>query len=349
MFDLFGDGMPLPAKFFIAFAVVLALIGLSAWLVRRFSANRLGNGNARGRQPRLAVIDASPVDGRRRLVLIRRDNVEHLLMIGGPTDVVVEQNIVRGATSTRDTPREPARSEPSRIEPSRIEPSRSEPAARGASAADTNSWPLQPAGEPTPVAAPRPYRTAATEEPWLPPEPGARARPADNNSLTGLAAELSTRLTPPEPAPVARSEPPARPAPQQPPVAAPEPIAAAQANNDHNLAEMAQQLEAALRRAPTPEGRPPVTDPLAAPLARPAERAPGRDYKLRIDPKCEAKGEPRFDMPPEPRVEPRAEPRMDTRPEGRPMRQPAPAASRNVFDNLEEEMASLLGRPPGRP
>lgn len=343
MFDLFGDVMPLPAKFFIAFAVVLALIGLSAWLVRRFSANRLGGGNVRGRQPRLAVIDASPVDGRRRLVLIRRDNVEHLLMIGGPTDVVVEQNIVRGATSTRDAPREPARSEPARIEPSR-----SEPAARGASAADTNPWPLQPAVEPTPVAAPRPYRTAATEEPWLPPEPGARARPADNNSLTGLAAELSTRLTPPEPAPVARNEPPARPAPP-PAVAAPEPVAAVQSNNDHNLAEMAQQLEAALRRAPTPEGRPPVTDPLAAPLARPAERAPGRDYKLRIDPKFETKGEPRFDMPPEPRVEPRAEPRMDTRPEGRPMRQPAPAASRNVFDNLEEEMASLLGRPPGRP
>ncbi len=347
MFDLFGDGMPLPAKFFIAFAVVLALIGLSAWLVRRFSANRLGSANARGRQPRLAVIDASPVDGRRRLVLIRRDNVEHLLMIGGPTDVVVEQNIVRGATTARDTPREPARIEPSRIEPSRSESSRSEPATRNASAADTNSWPLQPAGEPTPVAAPRPYRTAATEEPWLPPEPGARARPADSNSLTGLAAELSTRLTPPEPAPVARSEPPAR---QAPAVAAPEPVAAAQANNDHNLAEMAQQLEAALRRAPTPEGRPPVTDPLAAPLARPAERAPGRDYKLRIDPKFETKTEPRFDALSQPRAEPRAEPRTDTRPESRPTRQPAPAAaSKNVFDNLEEEMASLLGRPPGRP
>ena len=56
MFDLFGDGMPLPAKFFIAFAMVLALIGLSAWLVRRFSANRLGSANARGRQPRRAAL-----------------------------------------------------------------------------------------------------------------------------------------------------------------------------------------------------------------------------------------------------------------------------------------------------
>ena len=69
------------------FVVVLALIGAAAWLVRRFGANRLGGGSARGRQPRLAVIDAATVDGRRRLVLIRRDNIEHLLMIGGPTDV----------------------------------------------------------------------------------------------------------------------------------------------------------------------------------------------------------------------------------------------------------------------
>ena len=102
MFEtLFGSEMPLAARFFIAFLVVLALIGLTAWLVRRFGANRLGGAAARGRQPRLAVIDAATVDGRRRLVLIRRDNVEHLLMIGGPTDVVVEPNIVR-AVGARD-------------------------------------------------------------------------------------------------------------------------------------------------------------------------------------------------------------------------------------------------------
>ncbi len=101
MFEaLFGSEMPLAARFFIAFVVVLGLIALAAWLVRRFGANRLAN-STRGRQPRLAVIDAASVDGRRRLILIRRDNIEHLLMIGGPTDVVVEQNIVRAA-ATRD-------------------------------------------------------------------------------------------------------------------------------------------------------------------------------------------------------------------------------------------------------
>ncbi|PIO90959.1 flagellar biosynthesis protein FliO, partial [Pseudomonas syringae] len=87
--------MQTPYTFFFAFIVVLALIGLAAWLVRRFAGNRLGSNAARGRMPRLAVIDAAAVDGRRRLVLVRRDNVEHLLMIGGPTDIVVEPNIIR--------------------------------------------------------------------------------------------------------------------------------------------------------------------------------------------------------------------------------------------------------------
>ena len=81
--------------FVFAFVAVLALIGVAAWLVRRFAGNRLGANTNRGRMPRLAVIDAAAVDGRRRLVLVRRDNIEHLLMIGGPTDIVVEPNIVR--------------------------------------------------------------------------------------------------------------------------------------------------------------------------------------------------------------------------------------------------------------
>src|SRR5450631_531533 len=87
--------------FVFAFVAVLALIGVAAWLVRRFAGSRLGTTANRGRMPRLAVIDAAAVDGRRRLVLVRRDNVEHLLMIGGPTDIVVEPNIVR-AMPARD-------------------------------------------------------------------------------------------------------------------------------------------------------------------------------------------------------------------------------------------------------
>src|SRR5438552_18146100 len=94
--------------FLFAFIAVLALIGLAAWLVRRFATNRLGANTNRGRMPRLAVIDAAAVDGRRRLVLVRRDNVEHLLMIGGPSDIVVEPNIVRATAAREALPQRPA-------------------------------------------------------------------------------------------------------------------------------------------------------------------------------------------------------------------------------------------------
>jgi hypothetical protein len=45
--------------FLFAFIAVLALIGVAAWLVRRFATNRLGANPGRGRMPRLAVIDAA--------------------------------------------------------------------------------------------------------------------------------------------------------------------------------------------------------------------------------------------------------------------------------------------------
>src|SRR6476659_9676423 len=104
MNSLFGVDLPTPVNFVIAFVVVLVLIGAAAWLVRRLGGTRL-EAAARGRQPRLAVIDQAQVDNRRKLVIIRRDNVEHLLMIGGPSDVVVETNIVRAAAATsREAP-----------------------------------------------------------------------------------------------------------------------------------------------------------------------------------------------------------------------------------------------------
>jgi hypothetical protein len=268
----------------------------------------------------LAVIDAATVDGRRRLVLIRRDNIEHLLMIGGPTDLVVEPNIVR-AVAAREVAREPARTG-----------APAEPAVRPSPAVE-NGWPLQPVGEPAPAHPPRSYRPAATDEPWIAPEPTARPRPAD---ITGIANELSNRLNNPDTPPVVRNEPPPRsPAPLSEP---------ASTQADHNLAEMAQQLEAALRRSPAPEGRPPVSDPLAGHLpgapvkgSDTGARAPLRDHKPRVEPKFEPKAEPKF--------EPRSEPKFDSKPEPR---EPAATPGKNLYENLEEEMASLLGRPPGK-
>jgi flagellar protein FliO/FliZ len=61
-------------------------------------------------EPRLGVTEHARVDSRRMLVLIRRDDVEHLIMTGGPVDVVIETGIA--------APREPAgTSEARRQEP----------------------------------------------------------------------------------------------------------------------------------------------------------------------------------------------------------------------------------------
>lgn len=121
MSDILGIELGLPARFIIAFVLVLALIGLSAWLIRQFgSARASSSGGTRNRQPRLAVLDSAVVDARRRLVLIRRDNVEHLILIGGPTDVVVEANVVRAQSAAAPTSTQRVAPQRAPIEP--IEP-----------------------------------------------------------------------------------------------------------------------------------------------------------------------------------------------------------------------------------
>ncbi|MDO9384117.1 MAG: flagellar biosynthetic protein FliO [Hyphomicrobiaceae bacterium] len=55
-----------------------------------------GGGSLFGPKPyrRIGVVDHVSVDGKRRLILLRRDDVEHLIMTGGPVDVVIETGIV---------------------------------------------------------------------------------------------------------------------------------------------------------------------------------------------------------------------------------------------------------------
>lgn len=54
-------------------------------------------------EKRLAIVEHTNLDGRRRLVLVRRDGIEHLIMTGGPVDVVIETGI--GAKSELSVPR----------------------------------------------------------------------------------------------------------------------------------------------------------------------------------------------------------------------------------------------------
>lgn len=80
---------------FILIILLLAALGIGGWLAYGyFSGNGAGAsimGNARER--RTGVIEQTSVDGKRKLVLIRRDGTEHLIMTGGPVDIVIETGI----------------------------------------------------------------------------------------------------------------------------------------------------------------------------------------------------------------------------------------------------------------
>ena len=83
---------PIYARSVLALVFVLGLIALAAWLARRFGLmNQMPR--ARGQKRRLQVLESIGLDNRRRLVLIRRDGVEHLLLLGGANDLVVENAI----------------------------------------------------------------------------------------------------------------------------------------------------------------------------------------------------------------------------------------------------------------
>ncbi|WP_252509637.1 flagellar biosynthetic protein FliO [Thalassospira sp. TSL5-1] len=78
-------------RFVAALVFVLGLIGVIALLARRLIPGaRTVN---RGKKRRLALIEVLPLDAKRRLVLVRRDDTEHLIVLSPNGDVVVERNI----------------------------------------------------------------------------------------------------------------------------------------------------------------------------------------------------------------------------------------------------------------
>lgn len=83
--------------FFIIFIAGLLVVG--GLLLRGYLTTGTPTGGLTGSffspkaEKRLDVVEQEAIDGRRRLVLIRRDDVEHLIMTGGPVDVVIETGI----------------------------------------------------------------------------------------------------------------------------------------------------------------------------------------------------------------------------------------------------------------
>lgn len=75
-----------------ALAAVLGLVGLLAWLARRLGLHRRLGGPTGAR---LALVEQRWLDARTRLLLVRRDEVEHLLLLGAGPPLLIEAGIGR--------------------------------------------------------------------------------------------------------------------------------------------------------------------------------------------------------------------------------------------------------------
>jgi hypothetical protein len=199
--------------------VILVIVLIIIRIVRSMTFGTFVAGG-RNRKTRLAVMDAAAVDSQRRLVLVRRDDVEHLILIGGPTDVVVERDIRLHSPIRRPAPpAEPVAEAPARGRPEvtpRGEPARppagptrpEQPAQQPAYRAPQPAAP-PPAAKPAPVRTPPSISTATSEQaypasrPSQPPggtQPVApRLKPLDAGKSPGSDATDANRRTPKPP------------------------------------------------------------------------------------------------------------------------------------------------------
>lgn len=234
--------------------LALLLLIIVLWVIRSRAPSPFVRGG-RNRQPRLQVLDAAAVDARRRLVLVRRDDVEHLIMIGGPSDIVIESRILPVAAEqpeSADRP-QPVEQRPISVvrpETPPVSPPRPPVAAR-----------VEPAVEPT-------FSAPVSPEPRPRPEPSAVAPPVVTSPLPAepvtapLSAERDNplRAVPPQPRPQER--------PAAPPAAQPAPF--------HDASSAAEILDAARQRVlPQQRIEPEVSAPSVQNMPAAARVAPG--------------------------------------------------------------------------
>ncbi len=87
-------------RFVLALLFVLALIGILVVVARRFGFG-YATPSKTGHSRRLSIVEVMPVDTKRRLVLIRRDNREHLILLGQTSEILIEDGIPVGDGENR--------------------------------------------------------------------------------------------------------------------------------------------------------------------------------------------------------------------------------------------------------
>lgn len=210
-----GPGYTAAILWTFAALVLLVIVLVIVKLIRSLTFGTFVAGG-RNRKTRLAVMDATAVDSQRRLVLVRRDDIEHLLLIGGPTDVVVERDIrmsqprrpaltaAEGGHEVPQAPRPQAQAPapaPRPVAPTQARPAQQAQIAPAAQAPTPSRMAAAPT--PAPGAAPKPQVTptapayAAQQRPALAaPQAPARAEPIDDTLMKELQSSLDDKLQP---------------------------------------------------------------------------------------------------------------------------------------------------------
>ena len=100
IFDFAGE-LPDGAKYAAALFAVLILFFIVVWLLKKITT-KVRIGGRRG--GRLKVQESIMVDASRTLTLVRCDNMEHLILLGGTNDLVVASNIQKSQSTVKNAP-----------------------------------------------------------------------------------------------------------------------------------------------------------------------------------------------------------------------------------------------------
>jgi hypothetical protein len=170
----------------VAFLIAALLV---LYIFRLLFGRKIRSDAAKKGPRRLDVVDVFDLDRERQLVIVRRDNTEHLLLIGGPNDLLVEGSIARAE----------------------VVPARAPAEARAQ--APATAWPPGPQGEPAPGPIPKPAAPAPLNLPpdLFAPAPSKPPEPTPAPPLAGPTAAPPRPAAPP-PAPPPRPGAPPRPA-----------------------------------------------------------------------------------------------------------------------------------------
>lgn len=95
------------SRILFAFVAVIGFIGIAALVARKMGLAAGAHALAKAR--RLSLVESLPIDARRRAVIIRCDNREHLVILGQTGETLVAADLPpRPAIEAEETGRAPA-------------------------------------------------------------------------------------------------------------------------------------------------------------------------------------------------------------------------------------------------